>query len=90
MRDLKDRPKHLMLLLPFVAGIFRIFQLVLELEKCVFDIVEALRWRLAIFAGASYRGHDGVIEYQWRVLEDSVGVDATCELGVKKMYLRCQ
>lgn len=38
MRDLKDRPEHLVLLLAFVACILGVFELVLEFEEGIFDL----------------------------------------------------
>ena len=59
MGDLEDRPQHLMLLLALVAGILGIFQLVLELEKSIFDVVEAIGWWLAVLSCVSDGRHDG-------------------------------
>jgi len=57
MRDLKDGPQHLVLLLALVARVFGVLEFVLELKKCVFDVVEPLRWWLAILASGSYGRH---------------------------------
>lgn len=48
MRDLKYWPQHLVLLFAFVTRIFGVFELVLELEQSVFDVVETLWWRFAV------------------------------------------
>lgn len=65
MRDLEDRPLHLVLLLSFVAGIFSILHLVGELEEGVLDVVEAL-WRgLTAFASASDCWHGCELNMRW-------------------------
>ena len=48
MRDLEDGPQHLVLLFALVACVLGVFELVLELEEGVFDIVEAFGWRLPV------------------------------------------
>lgn len=58
MGDLKDRPEHLVLLLAFVAGVLGIFHLVLKLEQRVFNVLEAIRRRLAVLSGP-YGRHRG-------------------------------
>lgn len=50
MRYLKSWPDHLMLLPSFMARIFGVFHLVGELEKGVFDVLEAIGRRFAILA----------------------------------------
>ena len=56
MADLEYRPDHLLLLLALVRGVLRILHLVRKLQQRVFDIVEAIRRRLAVAGGAN-RGH---------------------------------
>ena len=51
MSDLKYGPKHLVLLLAFVTGILGVFHLVAEFQQSVFDVLEAIRWRFAVFGG---------------------------------------
>jgi hypothetical protein len=58
MRDLEDGPQHLVLLLAFVARIFGVLELVLELEQGIFDVLKAIRRRLAVLRGA-YSRHVG-------------------------------
>lgn len=58
VRDLKHRPQHLVLLLALVRGIFGVFHFVMELEERVFDVFEAVWWRLAVF-GCADGGHGG-------------------------------
>ena len=48
MADLEYWPQNLVPFLAFMRRVFRIFHLVTELEQGVFDIVEAIWWRLAI------------------------------------------
>jgi len=56
MCDLKDGPHHLVLLFALVCSILCVFHLVLELEKGVFDVVEAVGWGLSI-AGCAHWWH---------------------------------
>lgn len=42
VRDLEDRPEHLMLLLAFVARVFGILEFVLEFEESIFDVLETV------------------------------------------------
>lgn len=56
MTDLKDRPQHLVLLLPVVRRVLRVLHLVRELEQRVLELVEAVRWRLTRARGADW-GH---------------------------------
>lgn len=58
MADLKYWPKDLMPLLAVMRGILGVFHLVAELEKGIFNVVEAIWWRLAI-ASRSDRRHEG-------------------------------
>jgi hypothetical protein len=37
MRNLEDRPQHLVLLLPLVTGVLSVLELVLEFEEGIFD-----------------------------------------------------
>ena len=53
MCNLKHRPQHLMLLLPFVARVLGVFEFVLEFEEGVFDVVEAFGWGFAGFTCGS-------------------------------------
>lgn len=77
VRDLKDRPQHLVLLLALVRGVLGVLHLVAELEEGVFDVVEALGRRLAVFRGAERRHfggacrrlkHDIVQDMRWQVV----------------------
>jgi len=60
MSNLEDRPDHFMLLLALMRRIFGVLHLVLELQKGIFDVFEAV-WRRLLVAstGASGR-HDGI------------------------------
>ena len=53
MCDLENWPQHLMLLLSLMACVLSVFELVLELEESVFDVVKAVRWRFAILGCAN-------------------------------------
>lgn len=59
VRDLKDRPQHLVLLLALVRGVLGVFHFVAELEQRVFDVVETLGRRLAVFRSAEGRHRCG-------------------------------
>lgn len=48
MADLKNGPEDLMSLLPFMRCILGVFHFVAEFEECIFQIVKAIRWGLAI------------------------------------------
>lgn len=52
MGDLKDGPEHFVLLFAFVRGGLGVFHFVFEFEEGVFDVLEAVWWRLAVFGGA--------------------------------------
>lgn len=58
MRDLEYRPRHLVPLLALVRRVLCVFHLVLKLEKGVFDVFEAVWWRLASTARANRRHVD--------------------------------
>ena len=46
--DLEDRPLHLVLLFALVTRVLGVLHLVGELEESILDVVEAIRWRLAV------------------------------------------
>jgi hypothetical protein len=52
MADLEDGPQSLVALLALVWRVLCILHLVGKLEKSVFDVFEAIRWRFAITGGA--------------------------------------
>lgn len=54
MCDLKDWPHHLVLLLAFVRSIFGVLEFVGEFEESVFDVLEAVRRRFAVFGAANW------------------------------------
>jgi hypothetical protein len=60
MRDLEDGPQHLVLLLAFVTRIFGVLEFVLEFEQGVFDVLKAIRWRLAVLCGANRWHIEGI------------------------------
>lgn len=49
MTDLEDRPENFLAFLPLVRGVLGVLHLVAELQESVFEIVEAVWWRLSIF-----------------------------------------
>lgn len=57
MGDLKDGPEHLVLLPAFMAGVLGVLHLVLELEKRVFNVFEAI-WRWLAVLCSAYGRHD--------------------------------
>ena len=59
MCDLEDWPHHLVLLLALMRSIFRVLEFVGEFEESVFDVLEAVRRRFAVF-GATNRWHRDV------------------------------
>jgi predicted ferric reductase len=59
MCDLEYRPKRLVFLFAIVRRILRVFHLVRKLEKSVFNVVEAIWWRLAVASASDHR-HDYV------------------------------
>lgn len=53
MRDLKNRPQHLMPLFTLVRCVLGVLHLVAELQQSIFKIVEAVGWRFAVARGAN-------------------------------------
>lgn len=50
-----------MLLLAVMGSVFRIFQLVAELEECIFNVLESIWWGFTVFGAADWR-HDGRVK----------------------------
>jgi len=76
VRDLEDRPLHLMLLFAFVACVLGVLHFVGELEKSIFDILEPV-WRgLTISASTTDYRHVG--SKLKLVLKGDLGRDDRC------------
>jgi hypothetical protein len=54
MADLEDGPQSLIAFLSLVWGILGILHLVGKLEESVFDVFEAIWWRLSVTGGARW------------------------------------
>jgi hypothetical protein len=55
MSDLEDGPDHFVLFLSLVRSILGVLELVGKFEQGVFDVFEAIRWRLAVSGATNWR-----------------------------------